>query len=255
MNLPRRAAFVLWTGVVLFAALAVTSAALRTVATIQPRSAMAEAQRDALRAMNSDETLLQEFETRFSSRPAMTLLHVVPGALFLSFGLLQFSSRIRNRHIRFHRWSGRVLMVAAIVSGVAGLYFGVVIPVAGFGEASIIALVGAFLILAVVRGFLAIRRGDAARHREWMIRAFAACIAVSTVRVIGGIIQLFMPMPPVPTIVISFWAGWIVTLGAAEVWIRLTSRSARTYSSAGRGIGSAFREPPALVPRGEGWPP
>lgn len=240
--------------VILLAALAVSSAVVRAVVTIQPRGAIAEMQRDAMRLMNGDEALLQEFETRFATRPAMTLLHVVPGALFLSLGLLQFSSRIRNRYIRFHRWSGRVLMAAAVVSGMAGLYFGVVIPAAGFGEASVIALVGAFLIVAVVRGYLAIRRGDAARHREWMIRLFAACIAVSTVRVIGGIIQLFMPMTPVPTIVISFWAGWVITLGAAELWIRFTSRSARTYSSAGRGTGSAFREPPALVPRGEGWP-
>ncbi|MEK6374233.1 MAG: DUF2306 domain-containing protein [Acidobacteriota bacterium] len=221
MRLPRGAAFVLWTGVVLFAALAVASAVLRTFATIHPSAAMAEVQRDALRAMNGDEALLREFETRFAKRPAMTLLHVVPGALFLSFGLLQFSSRIRSRYIRFHRWSGRVLMVAAIVSGGAGLYFGVVIPFAGFGEASVIALVGAFIIVAVVRGFLAIRRGDTARHREWMIRAFAAGIAVSTVRVVGGIMQLFMPMPPAQTIVISFWAGWIITLSAAELWIRL----------------------------------
>jgi len=206
--------------VILLAALAVASALFRAAATIQPRGAVAELQRDALRAMNGDEALLREFETRFGSRPAMTLLHVVPGALFLSLGLLQFSSRIRNRWIRFHRWSGRVLMIAAIASGIAGLYFGVVIPIAGFGEASVIALVGAFLIVAVVRGFLAIRRGDAARHREWMIRAFAACLAVSTVRVIGGIIQLFMPMAPTPTIVISFWAGWAITLAAAELWIR-----------------------------------
>lgn len=255
MRLSRGAAVVLWTGVVLFAALAVTSAVLRAVVTIQPRAAIAEAQRDALRSINGDENLLLQYEARFATRPAMTLLHVIPGALFLSLGLLQFSSRIRSRYIRFHRWSGRVLMVAAIVSGVAGLYFGVVIPFAGFGEASVIALVGAFIIVAVVRGFLAIRRGDTARHREWMIRAFAVGIAVSTVRVIGGFMQLFMPMPPAQTIVISFWSGWVITLGAAELWIRLTSRSARTYSSAGRGIGSAFREPPALVPRGEGSPP
>jgi len=221
--------------VVLLAALAVTSAVLRAVVTIQPRGAIAGAQRDALRSVNGDENLLLQYEARFSTRPAMTLLHVIPGALFLSLGLLQFSSRIRNRWIRFHRWSGRVLMIAAIVSGFAGLYFGVVIPVAGFGEVSVIALVGAFIILAVVRGFLAIRRGDTARHREWMIRAFAAGIAVATVRVIVGISQRFMPMPPAQTIVVSFWAGWAITLGAAELWIRAGVRASLFTFSTPRG--------------------
>ena len=86
--------------IVLLAALAVTSALFRAAVTIQPRGAIAEAQRDALRAVNGDENLLLQYETRFATRPAMTLLHVVPGALFLSLGLLQFSSRVRNRWIR-----------------------------------------------------------------------------------------------------------------------------------------------------------
>jgi len=206
--------------VILLAALAITSAVTRAVVTMQPRGAIAEMQRDTLRAINGDENLLLQYEARFATRPAMTLLHVVPGALFLSLGLLQFSSRIRSRYIRFHRWSGRVLMAVVVISGIAGLYFGVVIPVAGFGEVSIIALVGVFLIVAVVRGFLAIRRGDVARHREWMIRAFAACLAAGTIRVIVGISQLWMPMPPAQTMVISFWTGWVITLGAAELWLR-----------------------------------
>src|SRR4051812_35249287 len=40
--------------------------------------------------------------------PLLTMFHVVPGVLFLALGPLQFVRRIRARHPRFHRRSGRV---------------------------------------------------------------------------------------------------------------------------------------------------
>jgi uncharacterized membrane protein len=229
----------LWAVVIVLAALAVSSALVRTIVTIRPSAALAASQREAFRSVNANEALIHIYETRFASRPVMTLLHVVPGVLFLSFGLLQFSTRVRGRHPAFHRWSGRVLMTAALVSGAAGCYFGVIIPIAGFGEASIIALAGAWLMVSVARGFIAIRSGDVAGHRVWMIRAFAPALAVGTIRVIALIVQLWMPISPAATVVVSFWSGWVLTLGAAELWIRATSTSARTYNSAVRGIGTA----------------
>ena len=130
-------------------------------------------------------------------------------------------------------------MVAVMVSAVASFDFGVVHPFAGFGEASAIAVFGALILAFVTLGFIAIRQGDVARHRQWMIRAFAAALSVSTVRLIGLILQLLAMTTPRQTIVISFWAGWMLTLAAAETYIRATATSARTYSLAVRGTGTA----------------
>jgi hypothetical protein len=70
--------------------------------------------------------------------------------------------------------------------------------------------------------YLAIRRGDVARHREWMIRAFAVALGISTVRVVGLVFDfVFTPAglrPPV-IFVLSIWSGWFITVGAAEVWL------------------------------------
>jgi uncharacterized membrane protein len=231
----------LWIAVAILSLIGVSSAIFRAIAVIDPDGAMVRTQRQLIRAINDDEALIRQFEARFAAHPTLTLLHVLPGALFLTLGPLQFSRRIRTRHLRFHRWSGRVLVVAAIVSAIASFYFGILHPFAGFGEVSAIATFGALIVFFVVRGFVAIRRGDVARHRRWMIRAFAVGIGISTIRVVSAIMQLAARATPAETVTISFWVGWTLTLVVAETWIRATSTSARTYSSAAHDIGSALR--------------
>src|SRR6267143_1660180 len=47
----------------------------------------------------------------FAHYPILTLVHIAPGLLFMLLGPLQFSSTIRARHLRWHRWSGGVFVV------------------------------------------------------------------------------------------------------------------------------------------------
>ena len=90
-------------------------------------------------------------------------------------------------------------------------------------EAAAIGLFGGLFLLAMTRGFLAIRKRDVALHREWMIRTFAIAIAISTVRVFGAVLDIAlapMGIGPQAIFVLAVWAGWIVTVGVAELWIR-----------------------------------
>jgi uncharacterized membrane protein len=168
---------------------------------------------------------LARFDSRFAAHRAPALLHVVPGGLFLALAPFQFSSRIRRRHVRFHRWSGRILVLAAVVSGATGLFFGLFLPFGGVGESAAIAVFGGLFLLAVVCGFVAIRRRQITRHREWMIRGFAVAIAISTVRVVAALLDVALTpagFAPAEIFVISLWTGWLATVGGAEAWIRFT---------------------------------
>jgi hypothetical protein len=168
---------------------------------------------------------LARFDNRFAAHPVLTLLHVLPGALFLALAPVQFSSTVRKRHLGFHRWSGRMLVVAALVAGLTGLYFGLLMPFGGRAEAMAIALFGGLLLFAVSRAFLAIRRRDVGRHREWMIRALSLGIAVSTVRVVGPLFDVVLTpagWSSSNVFALSVWAGWVLTVAVAEVWIRTT---------------------------------
>ncbi|HVT37457.1 MAG TPA: DUF2306 domain-containing protein [Gemmatimonadaceae bacterium] len=169
--------------------------------------------------------LLQYIDGRFAAHRLLTLLHILAGAMLLLLAPLQFVTRGRGGYRRFHRWSGRALMGAAIVAAVPAFYFGVIIPTAGPAEAVAIATTTCFFLFAMGAAFTAIRRADVPRHREWMIRAFAAALAISTVRIVAVILDVALTpagFRPLTIFVIAIWTGWIVTLGGAEVWIRST---------------------------------
>jgi len=87
---------------------------------------------------------------------------------------------------------------------------------------------GGLFLFAVYRGVRAIRRGQVARHREWMIRVFALAVAISTVRLVGAVLDVALTplgVRPPAVFALSVWTGWILTLGIAELWIRHTRRS------------------------------
>ena len=172
---------------------------------------------------------IEKVDRRFAAHPWMTRLHVVPGGLFLLFAPLQFSSWIRTRHRSVHRWSGRLLVALVLASTVPGFFFGLLMPYAGASEATIVGLAGGFLVVALGRAVAAIRRGDVARHREWMIRAYAVAIGIATIRVVGlGVDLALSPagFHPRGLFVAALATGWLLTVGAAELWIARTRRSA-----------------------------
>jgi uncharacterized membrane protein len=166
-----------------------------------------------------------EFNRWFATHPMLTLAHIVPGSLFFILGPFQFSSRIRARYTRFHRWSGRVVALAALPVGLSGLLFGVVLPFGGPLASSAIFVAGASFLLAVTRAFIAIRRHDVARHREWMIRMFSIGLGISTVRIVGLVLLPIIPSRSLELrIGLSFWIGFALTFAAAEFWVRHTRR-------------------------------
>jgi len=182
------------------------------------------------------------FEARYFERPYHSLLHSATGLIFMVLGPIQFLPAVRNRWIRFHRWSGRIWMIAALIGAISALLFVGQLPVWGdlSTNVAIVCATVVFLV-ALVQGYRTIRRRDITRHREWMIRCFAIGLGISTFR-------LLIPLLMLPPIEASFseawetvaWLGFVINLGAAEVWINLTRRqpaastSARTHQRAER---------------------
>jgi hypothetical protein len=164
-------------------------------------------------------------DAKFGAHAGATLLHVLAGGLMFVLLPLQFSGTIRSRHPAVHRWNGRVLVAAGSVAGLGGLYFGILHPFAGAVERVIIGLVGTWFLLSITIAVVMIRRGLTARHREWMIRAVAAALSVSTVRMVVLPIDVVMTsigVGPEAVMLHSFWIGWALTLVGAEWWIRRT---------------------------------
>jgi hypothetical protein len=97
--------------------------------------------------------------------------------------------------------------------------------IGGANETAATMLFAAVFLFALAKAFLSIRRGRVAVHREWMIRAFAIGLAVTTTRPIVGVFfatRRLTHLTPHDFFGIAFWLSFTIHLIAAEAWINYT---------------------------------
>ena len=170
--------------------------------------------------------LVEPYNPGFLKYPTIVAVHVVLGGIYMLFAPFQFVKRIRSRHLAYHRRMGRVLVALGLVVGATALFLGLVIPFSGWAERMLIGLFGGLFLFALGKGFVHVRAGRVAPHREWMIRAFAVALAIATQRLIFILSLLVVGDPTygqVVTLSVAAWsAALVVHSSLAEVWIRLT---------------------------------
>jgi len=152
----------------------------------------------------------------------LTLVHIIPGALFLVFALLQFVPSIRAKHLKVHRRLGRILVVTGLVIGVSALVMSFTMNIGGPNETAATTLFAMLFLFCLIKAYRHIRRKEVAQHREWMIRAFAIALGVATTRPIVGMFFAFRKLSPHEFFGIAFWLGFTITFFAGEVWIDYT---------------------------------
>jgi Predicted membrane protein (DUF2306) len=169
----------------------------------------------------------------FAHYPVLTLIHTVPGLLFMLLGPLQFSSTIRARYLRWHRWSGWVFVGCGFVIGISALVMSFGMPaIGGVNQAAATPLFGTYFLVALSRVFWLIRRQEVALRREWMIRAFSIGLAVSTIRPIMGIFfatSRLSGLTPREFFGVAFWIGFVLHLMVAKAWIHATQSRRRQF--------------------------
>ena len=160
----------------------------------------------------------------FQAHTTALYAHVFAAAVALSLGGFQFSSRLRAKRLVLHRWMGRVYLgVGVLIGGIAGLFmathaFGGATARLGFGCLAVVWL------YTGLRAYLAIRAGDVAVHRRWMVRNFSLTFAAVTLR-------LYVPASMVAGVAfehaypIIAWVAWVPNLIAAEWFFNRTRGS------------------------------
>ncbi|HJY36635.1 MAG TPA: DUF2306 domain-containing protein [Steroidobacteraceae bacterium] len=108
---------------------------------------------------------------------AFFLAHVLAAAVLTFAGALQLVPQIRARAIAFHRWNGRLFMIAASGGALAGLYLewvrgtGLRSPT-GLSSAFGVTLNAALILAFAVFAWRAVRNRDISAHRLWATRLF-----------------------------------------------------------------------------------
>ena len=136
------------------------------------------------------------FEPRAPMGTAGIAAHFAAGGIILLLGPIQLIARIRKGAPAFHRWAGRVYVIASFIAGLGGLAFiaangtigGAAMNI-GFGG------YGALMVVASVQTWRHARArrlpGRLARHRAWAIRLFALAIGSWLYRMDYGFWILF----------------------------------------------------------------
>ncbi len=157
--------------------------------------------------------------------------HRLGGSLYFLLGLFQFAPGARRRWPRAHHRSGRLFVTLALLAGVSGAALSATRPFAD-GERAPSFLFAALLIVFTLEGVRRARAGDQEGHREFMLRGFAIGLGISTIRLFAVALTVATDLPTRSIVAPTFWAGWLVSIAAAEGWIRLQRLRTRTFANA-----------------------
>lgn len=185
-----------------------------------------------------------DFALRYVQHPVLAYVHIGLGVVYLLGAPLQLSYRFRSHHYAVHRRLGRVLLSAGLVSGVFAIAFGLPLAFGGVWEAMATVVFGSWFMVCLVTAFVSIRRGDAARHRRWMIRAFAVCVGIGTIRIWIGVFAL-AGLALTDAFAAAFWVGFAVHVAGGELWVRTTPHPEHSMSSSIERAGSDSMGSPA----------
>lgn len=100
--------------------------------------------------------------------------------------------------------------------------------ISGVSETAATTFFGILFLFSLVRAFVLIRQKKIEQHREWMIRAFAIGMAVTTTRPIVGIFlatSRFTGLTAHDFFGAALWIGFTLHLIIAEAWINRTRKN------------------------------
>lgn len=160
---------------------------------------------------------------RHIASPMPVVLHVISAAIFVTLGAFQFVAPLRRRFPNLHRIVGRRLMVCGLVAGLSALWmtlFYARLPDTNDLLVVIRFVFSSAMIAFIVLGFIAIRRGDVARHRGWMMRAYAIGLGAGSQALIFMVAEMVTGKPDQMEKALLMGAAWVINLVVAELVIR-----------------------------------
>lgn len=220
MAVSKSATRLLWPAVIFLVVIGVAAVTRRTLVLFWPGQFAGKASPAAA------------LDAGFARHMALTLLHILPGGLFLVLAPMQFLPSIRQKHLQFHRWTGRVLVICGLIIGVTALVMSYKMNIGGPNETAATSLFAIVFLICLVKAYRHIRRKEVERHREWMIRAYGVALGVATTRPIVGMFFAFRRLTPHEFFGIAFWLGFTITFLAAEAWVDYT-RQQRVVATRG----------------------
>jgi uncharacterized membrane protein len=149
--------------------------------------------------------------------------HTLCGVIALLAGPLQFSSRLRQRHLKLHRVLGRSYVVSVFIGALTGIALAAGRP--GLPGTSMQA---AAWIVCTTAAFITARNRQIAQHRQWMARSYAVTFTFVSSRVLNLWPRYWSHLGDTLSAVgvIAFTLASLLVVDLALNWRELTTRRA-----------------------------
>jgi uncharacterized membrane protein len=165
---------------------------------------------------------LPEDSLRLSAVPVWHFMHVLGGATFGILGPIQFGRVLMRKYGLLHRVMGHVFVAAGAMISLSSLSL-----LWHFPDAYSVAVSSGRLLFGIALGVAlaiatqAIRKRDFARHRNWMIRAYAIGMGATAVSMVFFPIYVITGKPPTGIVSdIVFLGSWTACVAFAERLVR-----------------------------------
>jgi hypothetical protein len=161
-----------------------------------------------------------DLDAAFAARSTLTLLHIVPALFFVVLLPWWFSMRLRQNP-QAHRRLTWVLFILGAIVGLTALPL-VARPVGGTTEVAAILFFDSLFLFSLGRAWLLFLRAEAARYREWMMRAISVLLGIATTRPVMGVFfatARLTHLEPHQFFGIAFWIGFTATYLAGEAYL------------------------------------
>jgi hypothetical protein len=147
--------------------------------------------------------------------------HTVAGTLALLIGPINFSSRIRKRHLRLHRNLGLIYVLSVFVGSFTGIALAAGRP--GLPGTSMQA---AAWMVCTTAAFLTARNRHIVQHRQWMARSYAVTFTFVSSRVLNLWPRYWSHLGDVLSAVgvIAFTLASLLIVDLGLNWHELTTR-------------------------------
>ena len=144
--------------------------------------------------------------------------HIILGGIALLFGWSQFGAKRRNKNLQLHRKVGKVYVIAALLSALAGIYISL------FATGGIIATLG-FMCLGIIwfyttlLAYQTIKKGNTTKHQKLMIYSYAACFSAVTLRIYLPLLTIGLHDFTKAYLIVA-WLCWVPNIVVAYYLVR-----------------------------------
>ena len=165
-------------------------------------------------------TIFDDYRARVIRDRLWLFPHALCGTLALLSGPPQFSTRLRRKHLQFHRILGRVYVFSVLIAATLALILtqGSHLEIGTYVQSGV-------WILCTLAAFLTARNRQIPQHRQWMIRSYAVTFTFIALRLPNpwpAFVNMTPPQFTLTIIIVTFLSAFLPDI--AFNWRELTHR-------------------------------